>query len=75
MTMKGMRAILAHESLQSYESQAGIIEIGKDMEKLALLKIARCRAPAWSSPSWRRNSMVSSGPPCFLPASSPNPVS
>jgi hypothetical protein len=49
-----MRASVAHESLRSCESQAGMIEIGKDMEKLALLKIARCRAPAWSAASYRK---------------------
>jgi hypothetical protein len=31
MTMRGMRASVAHESLRSCESQAGMIEIGKDM--------------------------------------------
>jgi len=46
-----MRRILAHESLRSCESQAGMMEIGKDMEKLALLKIARYRGPAWGSAS------------------------
>ena len=39
MTIKGMRASVAHESLRSCESRAGMIEIGKDMEKLALLKM------------------------------------
>ena len=41
MTMRGMRASVAHENLQSCESQAGMIEIGKDMEKLALLAAER----------------------------------
>gem|GEM_PF-103228 len=44
------------------------------LEKLALLKIASCKAPVLSSVSWRRTSTTQSGPPCFSPAPSPEPV-